>query len=63
MNLLYFGMYRYLEGRVLRAAFSFPTSLTTITVSQVFLNSLVIPGSRAVIPAVPPRFITSTYMV
>ena len=56
-------MYRYLEGRVLRAAFSFRTSLTTITVSQVFLNSLVIPGSRAVIPAVPPRFITSTYMV
>ena len=55
MNLLYFGMYRYLEGRVLRAAFSFPTSLTTITVGQVFLNSLV-PGSRAVIPAVPSPF-------
>ena len=40
MNLLYFGMYHYLEGRVLLAAFSFPTSLTTITVGQVFLNSL-----------------------
>ena len=55
MNLLYFGMYHYLEGRVLLAAFSFPTSLTTITVGQVFLNSLV-PGSRAVIPAVPSPF-------